>query len=318
MNKKRLSIIIPAYNVEQYIGRCLESCLNQDLAPKDYEIIVVNDGTPDKSMEVVDLYAKSHDNIISVNRKNGGLSAARNTGLEYATGEYVWFVDSDDRIEANCLGYLLNFAGDNRLDVLCFGLFLEYADGRTSLFPINNKGGEVYKGCDFLNRVAMPPAAWAALYKRSFLNSRYLRFLEGILHEDQEFTPRAYYLSERIAFINIPFYYYCQREGSIMKSSRDARRCRDLLKVADSLYYFAETEVDRGSEAWNTFLQKVYFCVTQSLAFYSSDVFELGEYKKREYYPFNLSVVKGTIKHKLCLANYSLRLYVMLHRLLKK
>lgn len=318
MNKKRLSIIIPAYNVEQYIGRCLESCLNQDLAPDDYEIIVVNDGTPDKSMEVAGQYAKSHDNIILVNRNNGGLSAARNTGLESATGEYVWFVDSDDRIKTNCLRYLLNFAENNRLDVLCFGLFMEYADGRTSLFPINNKGGEVYNGCDFVNRVAMPPAAWAALYKRTFLEVHHLRFLEGILHEDQEFTPRAYYLSKRIAFVNTPFYYYYQREGSIMKSGRNAKRCRDLLKVADSLYYFAKTEVDRGSEAWRTFLQKVYFCVTQSLAFYSPDVFELNEYTKREYYPFDLSVARGTIRYRLGLANCSLRLYIMLYRLLKK
>ena len=102
---KKLSIIIPVYNVENYVGKCLESCLNQDIPKNEYEIIVVNDGTKDNSVQVIEKYITPENNIRLIHRKNGGLSAARNTGLKEAKGEYVWFVDSDDWIENNVLNF---------------------------------------------------------------------------------------------------------------------------------------------------------------------------------------------------------------------
>ena len=112
-----LSIIIPVYNVEQYLPRCLDSVLQQDIPYEEYEVIVVNDGSPDSSLAIAESYARRYPNVKVVTRQNGGLSAARNTGLEYAKGEYVWFVDTDDRIASNCIRYLCNYAKDNKLDV---------------------------------------------------------------------------------------------------------------------------------------------------------------------------------------------------------
>ena len=99
----KISLIVPVYNVEKYIEKCLLSCLKQDIPQSDYEIIVVNDGSPDSSLAIAERIAAAATNIIIVSQKNGGLSAARNTGLKIAKGDYIWFIDSDDTIKENCL-----------------------------------------------------------------------------------------------------------------------------------------------------------------------------------------------------------------------
>lgn len=310
----KLSIIIPVYNVEKYVGRCLKSCLDQDF--DDYEIVIVNDGTPDNSMNVVKDIALRHPNVRIINRPNGGLSAARNTGLADAKGDYVWFVDSDDRIETNCIGQLVNKAEKDQLDVLCFGLKLEYPDGNCMVRNIKHElDGKVYKGEDFICRVEMPPAAWAAIYRRAFLIRNTLKFYEGILHEDQEFTPRAYCLADRISYVNRLLYYYNQRAGSIMKSTRNVKRCRDLLSVAESLYEFATSHLDENSQAYRIFLCHTYFCFTQSLAFYSPEAFPLSHYHDMPFYPMKESLCRGFMIWKLRLANLSLRSYIILYKI---
>lgn len=314
----RLSIIIPVYNVEQYIARCLDSCLSQDIPADEYEIIVVNDGTPDNSMAIVKNYCHKYNNIRVVNRENGGLSAARNTGLEVAQGEYVWFVDSDDRIAIHSIKDLLSYAEINNLDVLCMGLNLEYPDGRIVKRPIACEDKRrIYDGKDFIVKVGMPHSACVAFWEREFLLSSGLMFYEGITHEDFEYITRAYSLAERIGVIDTYIYYYYQREGSIMKSKNDARRCRDFMKIADSLYDFAQEKFEKGSEPYKELMRRVYFAVFQSLAYYSSDVFPLSIYKQKPYFPMNLSMDNGTLGTKIRLANNSLRLYILVRQLQK-
>ena len=113
-----LSLILPTYNVEAYLGKCIEGCLNQNLPKSEYEIIIVIDGSPDHSIDVARRYQRSNDNIKIITRENGGLSAARNTGLKAANGEYVWFVDSDDSITENCLKEIYEEMVQYHLDVL--------------------------------------------------------------------------------------------------------------------------------------------------------------------------------------------------------
>ena len=99
-----ISLVIPVYNVEKYIDNCIKSCLEQNIQDEDYEIIIINDGTKDKSMDKVDIYYKQYPNLIKIyNQENKGLSAARNLGLNMANGDYIWFIDSDDWITTNCL-----------------------------------------------------------------------------------------------------------------------------------------------------------------------------------------------------------------------
>ena len=104
----KLTIVIPAYKVEKYIAKCIQSCLNQDVPEKEYEIVVVNDGTPDKSAIIAKEFAAKHANIKVIDQDNQGLSVARNTGIHYSKGDYIWFVDSDDYIADNCLARIIH------------------------------------------------------------------------------------------------------------------------------------------------------------------------------------------------------------------
>lgn len=320
----KLSIIIPIYNVEKYIRKCVESCLAQDLPKDEYEIIVVNDGTPDNSVCIVeDIISREFQkngccNIRIITRKNGGLSAARNTGFREAKGQYVWFVDSDDWIEPNVLKTLTSSAISAALDVLCFNLRFAYGDGNTKDNRIVHTNDDLFKGEDFLCKVAMPVMAWLAIYSREFLNKNNLQFLEGIIHEDQEFTPRAYCLAERIAFCDMAVYNYLQREGGIMKSKQNTRRCKDLLTVADSLYVFTRHHLKKGTIAYDKMMEKVSFAFTQSLAYYDSKEFPVKQYCKKEYYPLHISSsLSPKFRWKYRLVNFSIYLYLLVYKFLK-
>lgn len=319
VEQMKLSVIIPVYNVEQWIKRCLESVYCQNLDEKDFEVLIVNDGTKDNSIEIVENFASVTSNIRIIHQKNQGLSAARNTGLANAVGEYVWFLDSDDCIEPNSLKFLLKHAIEHRLDVLCFGLNLMHDDGRKEQFDIPFVEG-VMNGSSFISRVAMPPAAWCALYRRNFLIENKLEFMVGVLHEDQEFTPRAYYLANRIEYIPTVVYNYAQRDGSIMKSDKNARKkAVDLLKICDSLYDFVQKNVDTKEFAYCSMMNKISFAFSQSLRNYSKDCFPLKKYKDKPYYPLLLNAfLSKNEKIKYRIANFSLPLYLFLYKLTKK
>lgn len=315
----KLSIIAPIFNVEMYLHHCIESLINQNISEKDYEIILVNDGSSDGSMKIANYFEKSYSNVKIINRKNGGLAAARNTGLKNASGDYVWFVDSDDWIESNCLQRLLQFAYSNRLDVLCFsGKIFKSKENVADIPSSTNHIGVVMTGDDFITNVNAIPSACMVMFRRKFLQEGSLMFYEGILHEDQEFTPRAYSLAERIAYVHENVYYYFQREGSIMKSSRNEKRCRDFLKIADSLYAFAKEHFSDNPKVLATFNYKVNFAVTQSLAFYDKKYFSLREYKNKPYYPLSINNARGAFGWKCRLINFSLPLYHFIYKCLKK
>lgn len=115
---KQLSIIIPVYNTGKYLDDCLTSLLHQDIPHEQYEIICVNDGSTDNSLEILNGYASDNENIQVIDQQNAGHAAARNVGLQAAQGRYVWFVDSDDYIDAGCLGFLLRILNENQIDFL--------------------------------------------------------------------------------------------------------------------------------------------------------------------------------------------------------
>lgn len=316
----RLSIIIPVYNVEQWIGRCLESCLKQGLSDDDYELIVVNDGTQDRSMDVVEEYCQKVSNIVVVNQENKGLSVARNAGLSVAQGNYIWFVDSDDMLEEGYGAQLLTIAEKQDLDVLCFGLNLLYSDGRKEPYEIYCKGGQqVRLGRDFICSVGMPPAAWCALYRREFLLREGLNFYPDIYHEDMEFTPRAYALAQRISYVPYHVYNYAQREGSIMKStSKATKKAKDLLIVCDSLYDFAGRRLKEHGDAYYCMLDKIAFSFSQSLRNYSKGSLSVSEYKNKPYYPLKYSKnLQRKEKLKYQLINFSIPLYLFVYKLIK-
>ena len=230
----KLSIIIPAYNVEQYIEKCLLSCLEQDIPQSDYEIIVVNDGSPDGSLAIVERIAATATNITVVSQENGGLSAARNTGLSLAKGDYVWFVDSDDWIERNSLASLTKLM--DGADFIVIGSKKIWTDRQELCYPQNADSGK-----ELLRKGIQQPAPFYIM-KREFLKTNDLKFKQGIYHEDMEFTPRMVYLADKIHTIRDCVYCYWQRENSIT-TTPNPKRAFDLLKVTDSLFSFKNEHV---------------------------------------------------------------------------
>ena len=235
----KISLVIPVYNVEKYLARCLDSCLHQDLAADEYEIIVVNDGSPDGSKVIAEKYASEYANIKLYNQENGGLSVARNNGLEKAQGEYVWFVDSDDWIEEKCLAGIVEKMDIQNLDMLQIGYIEAYDNGNIIKSPRGLFEG-CMTGCEAMKAQYIPAPAQFTIYRRNFLERFTLLFYPRIYHEDAEFKPRALFFAQRFASLNKHVYYYYQRpQGSIM-SSYSVKRGRDVLTVCNNLCTFKE------------------------------------------------------------------------------
>ena len=218
----RLSVIIPVYNTGGYLAGCINSCLDQDIPFDEYEIILVNDGSTDDSMEIIEKYSREYPNVRLRSQKNCGLSVARNVGFDMARGDYVWFVDSDDAIRKNCLRSLLDYV--EGVDMLAFGPFLHHHRMSGTQYIIATKG-------HFQNAVQY------YILRRQFMIDNELRFYPGIYHEDAEFTPRALYFAESLVVCTEHCYCRTVREGSISRTA-DIRRAYDLIFVAGSLKNF--------------------------------------------------------------------------------
>lgn len=238
----KLSIIIPVYNTENYLERCLASCLDQDLPESDYEIVVLNDGSTDGSLQVAQRIASSHPCIRIVSQENGGLSRARNAGLREAAGDYVWFVDSDDYIARNCVGMLWTQCVAGTLDVLGMGSYKVLPDGSVLERQYYDQGASrtIYDGPSAMRSgLLKSPCAPFYVMRRAYLLDKGLTFLAGYLHEDEEFTPRMFYQAGRISFVSECCYYACVRGNSITHTV-NPKRAFDLIAIAGRLDSFSQ------------------------------------------------------------------------------
>lgn len=230
-----LSIIIPAYNVEPYIGQCLESCLDQDLDEDDYEIIVINDGSIDKTQEIAERYVSLNRNVILITQENKGQGEARNEGLKIAKGDYIWFVDSDDWIEKDCLNKIRSILQKESLEALKINSYLS-EDGQLTKCKSILYYDETISGKDFILFSGFIIPVWYTIYRKDFLIQHGLRFTD-IYHEDLEFTPRAYYYLKSLRCINCFFYYHRKAPGSIMQTP-SVKRSLNLIDASVSLWSF--------------------------------------------------------------------------------
>lgn len=244
---KKLSIIVPVYNVEKYVEECIESLLAQNL--DSIEILVIDDGSKDNSINIVKGFDDSRLKVYQ--KENGGLSSARNYGLERAEGEYVCFIDSDDFIKGNdSFKILYENAKTEDLDILT-GIFSWYysednirKDSRCEAL-ISDKPME---GKEYLKKALQVDGyiaiACTQLYKREFLKSNNLEFKEGIFHEDEQFTPRALLKANRVNVTDLNFYMYRQREGSIMSAPKNLKRVDDIYSIFNDLAAVIDRETD--------------------------------------------------------------------------
>lgn len=228
----KLSFIVPVYNVEQYIEQCINSLLKQDF--QDIEIIIVNDGTKDNSIQIIE--KNFIDNRIKiVHQENKGLSEARNTGLKVARGEYVWFFDSDDWLS---LFSLSDIVSNLKSEIFYFTRYFEEYEECTK---ITKRAAVCTKGKDLSKRIFYHPVQFY-IFKRDFLIKNNFFFVSGILHEDTLFTPCILYLSDVIVPYQIPKYHLRRRKGSITQTV-SSKRCVDLMYVIDQLVVFYENKV---------------------------------------------------------------------------
>ena len=231
----KLSIIIPVYGVEQYVEKCLHSVFNQDLPPSDFEIIVVNDGTKDNSWNIVKKVTDNYSNVCLVEQTNQGLSSARNHGLDLARGEYVWFIDSDDWIETNCLSEILYAAEGN--DVLALSTMFKEGDwkGIKSYGVSSNTTDKL----SYMNQDYPTPAQFYVC-RKSFLVENNFRFVKGIKHEDCLFTPLILAKCTTFSVLTKPVYHFLKRADSIT-TIYDNKRGYDYCYIINQLYNYRDT-----------------------------------------------------------------------------
>ncbi|WP_304960408.1 glycosyltransferase [Thomasclavelia cocleata] len=229
-----LSIIIPIYNVEKYLKRCINSLLSQNL--DNYEIILIDDESKDLSGEIADEYAKKYEFIKVIHQKNKGLAGARNTGLNIASGEYILFVDSDDWLIENTINKLLSEAKLYDLDIGVADF--RYVDEDNLIEPNKGKPYEcktIISGEEYLTKcleIKLPMMVWKSIYKHKFIVNNQLFFLEGFNHEDEHWMPLCYLKAKRVKNIDIVFYNYFIHTDCISKRPSDfEKNSLDLINI---------------------------------------------------------------------------------------
>lgn len=204
----KVSIIVPVYNVENYLEKCLKSLVEQTL--EDLEIIIVNDGSTDKSQKIIDKYAKKYSNIISIEKENGGVSEARNLGLKKAKGEYIGFLDSDDWVDKNMYKKLYQKAKSEDFDIVACDTYAVYPD-KLEKISSNIRHDNVSNKELMIDAYAV---IWNKIYKKDLIKG--ITFKKGMnFCEDVEFLYMVYSKVKKVGVIHEPLHNYLQREGSL-------------------------------------------------------------------------------------------------------
>ena len=226
----KVSVIVPVYNVEKYIDKCLDSLVNQTL--KDIEIIVVNDGSPDNSQEIIDKYVKKYPKKVkSYIKENGGQGSARNLGLESAKGEYISFVDSDDYLDLNMLEEMYNVAKEKDNDIVICDLVDHY-------LLDDNEEKVIYHNCTKYDSVyEVTPSACNKIFRREVIGD--LKFLSRLWYEDFNFTTKILFNTDNISVISKGFYHCNCGHISTMNNNNSLKNL-DMLTVIDDIMDYAK------------------------------------------------------------------------------
>lgn len=226
----RISVIVPVYNVETYLAKCVDSILGQSYA--NLEVILVNDGSTDSSGSICDAFARKDDRVRVIHKENGGLSSARNAGMEAAAGEYISFIDSDDWIEPDAYEHLLGLMEKYQVKLVCGGNYdVDGGTGRRTL-GICPKKEEAVTAEEFVGRMFLwdgcDSSVCDKIFHRSLLET--FRFPEGRVCEDVAITYKIVLGTERAAFSQLPFYNYYHRVGSISRTA----------EITDNSFHFSQ------------------------------------------------------------------------------
>lgn len=308
-----ISVIVPVYNVEQYLQKCVESLVNQSY--KNLEIILVDDGSDDNSGQLCDSLAEKYSNIKVLHKNNGGLSDARNKGLEYAKGNYIFFVDSDDWIELETIEKLYNAIKENDADISICGIN-DYAGGKIKVTRGPSKELSIYNSIKAIetlistgNEIGI--VVWNKLYKKSLFDNVIFEF--GKLHEDVFFTPKILFFAKKIVAINYCGYnYITDRQGSICNKKLSYKNIDAPASFLSNYEFFKEQSLDYFSKHY--FLKYMDFV----MIVYAKAVSQNNEEIKLELNKqFKANLRKG-IKYAFELKNYKMILKFIVFSFSKK
>ena len=239
MQKTKVSIIIPVYNSEKFLQKCLDSIVNQTL--QEIEIICINDGSQDNSRKILQDYKDKDSRITIIDQENGGLSAARNSGLKIVKGEYIGFVDSDDWVAVDFFEKLYNTAVKHNADIAITNVIRVHRSQKQENYLIydNETVTDDYltklKLCDIPDKCYV----WNKIYKTEEFKKNNLKFTEGRMYEDLEFTPRMLYYLKKLVTVPDTYYYYLSRDNSIIKL-RTPKAVKDKLWAKKEARHFAK------------------------------------------------------------------------------
>ena len=247
--KAKISVIVPVYNVEYYLVRCIESILNQSF--KDFELILVNDGSTDDSLNICKKYADIDRRIKLITQPNKGLSAARNTGLKSANGSYICFVDSDDFVEKDYLFLLLSNIEKYKSDISMCEYYLTDDMGKKYSVERFNEPSDVsvLSGKEtftyfYKDKYVPNVVAWNKIYRKYLFDN--IKYNEGYYFEDELIALPLFYKAKKVSFVRIPLYNYVQRKGSITNSPLSLKKIQDKTFLLKERINFFKKNKDKA------------------------------------------------------------------------
>lgn len=253
----KYSFIVPVYNTEKYLKKCLDSLVNQTY--KDFEIIVVNDGSTDKSSSIISKYQKKYKNIIVIDKENEGLSMARNRGVQKSSGKYIIFVDSDDYVSNKLLEEVDKKIDDS--DILRFQIATEDEE-YTKINEYHEEGFESMCGYDafrYLSSYHFVEPAWCYVIRKNYYIENKFSFKKGVYHEDFGLIPYVIYKARKVKSIDYIGYHYVQRNGSIMNNNdykKTVKKAFDMLEQYKTMRLFAKN-INRKNNLDDYFLSYI-------------------------------------------------------------
>lgn len=235
-----ISVIVPVYNVEKYLTKCLDSILSQTY--KNLEIILIDDGSTDKSGQMIDSYSKKYKNIKALHKRNGGLSSARNTGIKHAKGEWLVFIDSDDYIKNNFVARLFELASSNDADIATCS-FESFSDDNSMLKKSPIWPTQALTGIEAVNDMLKnkrPAYVCLSMFRAELFKTNHIEFPVGQEYEDMAPRIKLLYYAKKVAFTNDKLYFYLIRKSSITGKKFSVSRYQDFLKALNSIKEFLE------------------------------------------------------------------------------
>ncbi|CEN83672.1 glycosyltransferase [Paeniclostridium sordellii] len=293
----KISVIVPVYNIEDYIEECIDSVLNQSYTK--IELVIVDDGSKDKSGKICDFYKEKDNRVKVIHKVNQGLSAARNEGIRHATGDYIMFLDGDDFIAKDCIDEIANLIETKGEADIITGRLVEYYNesrSETYGFELDEKSFESKSGAYVFNYLLKnsPYSPWhscVTIYNKNYFVNNKFYFTEGITSEDLDLLPRIYMKASKVIPYNRAFYYYRQLRPNSIINTVNSKRFYDIVNILKRYISLFE-KIDYNKEFKEVFL-------SQLANVYASYVAILGYIPKNERQDVvkNMKEIKWILKH---------------------